>query len=515
MLLVIYLCILFSIMTAFYYLMVGAKESKNIKVVSDFHLYKKQLNAGQVFGTFYASGMSLATVFIAFMQLTPFLGIKLVWAAVFYSMGHVLLWFLIPKIKNATENNNTLHGYLFQRFSSNFLRNSASLSTIIGFLGVFATELLVGSLIFGALIGSEAAYWLAFVTLSCITIAYSLLGGFRAVVKTDRVQSTAVIGASIAIAFIAYFYGKDESGVLIPEELMSSFMMPGLLMVNFFLINVLFPIIDMSAWQRVSASESVASAKTGVIKAVIMFMITWGLILFAGMSLSEFSSNDATGGLIFSLTLFAKESVVTALIAGLIFAGFVAALVSTADTFLIASGQTISMDVVDKQFYEKTMIPSEENGLENEEIKVINKTRLWMLISSIIGLLVCVVLKLVGFSIAELVFAVYGSALALVPVVVFALFTPKNISLAKYGFAGGLSVLVGVVIGWTYGMLSVLEFNEGELIYSLAHVLDPILGAPSAYNSPTVAIISAFVMLLLGGMASHFFGKAMEVKDVA
>lgn len=93
-----YVAVLAVAVSCGFYLFIAREDAPRIGSASDFFLYQRKLGRRQVFGTFYASGMSLATVFIAFLQLAPFLGLGLIWAAIFYAGGHLVLWLLIPKI---------------------------------------------------------------------------------------------------------------------------------------------------------------------------------------------------------------------------------------------------------------------------------------------------------------------------------------------------------------------------------------------------------------------------------
>lgn len=507
----IYLSILAGLATAVIYLYIGSQDAKNMKSASDYLLYRRQLVSGQVFGTVYASGMSLATVFIAYLQLAPYLGTKLIWSVIFYSLGYVVLWGLISKILSNCSSGVTLHGFLFNKYNSATLRYVASISTTIGFLGVFATELIVGSHIFGALFKTDSGYWLSLALVSAVVVGYSLLGGFKSVVRTDKIQSVGIIFVSILLVVIAFSIGRDKEGILIPQDLTSSWFLPPLLMVNFFLINVLFPLVDMSAWQRVIAAKDEATAKSGIFTSIIFFLLSWAGILFAALALSENHQSDLTGGLILNFLQFGSLSWINSLLSAIAFAALIAAMVSTADTFLIAAGQTISMDIRDHDFFKNSDISKNESNLTevfmpDEDHKVINRTRLNMLFLSVVGLGFCVWLTVIGFKVAELVFAVYGSTLSLVPVVVLALFLNSEKTLNNISKFAVSSIIVGVFCGWGYGILSVIPIPEGSLFYIIAHSLDKFIGAPSAYNSPSVAFCAATFVLLAGYMINLIFG---------
>jgi Na+/proline symporter len=275
----------------------------------------------------------------------------------------------------------------------------------------------------------------------------------------------------------------------------------------------------MSAWQRVIAAKNEKIAKSGVFRSILLFVATWSFILFAALSLSENHQLDATGGLIANLLIFGSISWFYSFLSALAFAALIAAMVSTADTFLIAAGQTISMDISDKDFFEKSEISSEENKYENsddlympvDDNKVINRTRIYMLFLSLVGLGLCVWLKFIGFKVAELVFAVYGSTLSLVPVVLLALFTTNKSLLSNISNFAVVSILSGIICGWGYGILSVLQLAPETILSSLVHIFDKIIGQPSPYNAPTVAFSMASLVIVVGLIKIALFGGKTNV----
>ncbi len=461
------------------YLRIAVQDFGTITSVDDFFIYRRRLTARGVFSTFYASGMSLATVFIAFMRLAPQLGLALIWAVAFYALGHLLLWVLIPRIKGMIAEGQTIHTFLGDRYGSDTMRRVGSGATVIGFIGVFATELIVGTYIFENLFGSPGSYWAALVLFTGILITYALLGGFRSVVRTDIIQSLAILFVTALLVLVALSEGESD-GCLIPEELTGSFVLPWLILLNFFLINVLFPVVDMSAWQRVAASTSTQTARNGVFPAALFFFATWTLIVLAALSLTEFVQTNEDGGLMLALKAYGANGLLESVLGALGVAALVAAMMSTADTFLIAASQSVAMDI--RQ--------SGDEEPPRSDAAIINLARSDMLKIALVGLLICLGFRAIGFNVAELVFAVYGSSLALLPAVALALAAPAGVSLMPFRRPAIGSILAGILAGWTYGILAVLSSGNE----SLARMIDILPGPPSAYNAPTMAVASAVVV---------------------
>ncbi len=463
------------------YLLIAVEDFRTISSVDDFFVYRQRLTVRGVFSTFYASGMSLATVFIAFMRLAPDLGVALIWAVAFYALGHLLLWVIIPRIKTVIADGQTIHTFLGTRYGSDTIRRVGSAATVIGFIGVFATELIVGTYIFEILFGEGSSYWAALILFTGILITYALLGGFRSVVRTDIIQSLSILFVTALLVVVAFSEGRQD-GVLIPPDLTDSMVLPGLILLNFFLINVFFPVVDMSAWQRVAASESTRTARNGVFPAALFFFVTWSLIVFASLALTEFVPETEDGAIMSAFQAFASNGTLQTLLAATGVAALVAAMMSTADTFLIAASQSVAMDI--RQ--------STEQEPMRDDRAIINLARSDMLQIALTGLFICLGLKTLGFNVAELVFAVYGSSLALLPTVTVALAAPAHWDFAVLRRPAIGSILVGILGGWSYGILAVLAKDFAWLTS-----IDPLPGPTTAYNAPTVAVLSSILVFVV------------------
>jgi len=459
--------------------------------------------------------MSLATVFIAFFQLAPVFGLSLLWAALFYALGHVVIFYLTPRIRSLTTSGSTLHGFLKDSYGSEGLKLTASIATTIGFIGIFATELIVGTRLLQSLLPNVDSYLPSLLLIGMVLVAYSILGGFKSVVRTDLLQTSAVILFCGLMIYLAFHFGAPTSGEpLIPDNLIANWKLAPLgvvapsviflMMLNFFLINVPFPLVDMSAWQRIVAAKDTKAAKSGVGLAAIMFFITWGAILFAALALTETAGADSAGGLATILINFGGEGWFSLILTCMGFAALVAAMLSTADSFLIAAGQTISMDITDRKFFEKHPIEDSATVSQSDNLlpmdsthrKVIGRARMQMGGIAIIGLILCIALTHIGFDVVSFVFAIYGSALALAPVVLCGLLLAKKLDLKRVQTFAILSVATGIVVGWAYGITSVTA-QQGSFAWSLASWWILPDGV-SVYNAPTIAFGFSLVIMIIG-----------------
>jgi hypothetical protein len=117
-----------------------------------------------------------------------------------------------------------------------------------------------------------------------------------------------------------------------------------------------------------------------------------------------------------------------------------AATLSTASTQLIAIAHTIYSDVLQRssRWQDPTL------RAQTHEIWV---TRAIVIVSAIAAIVVVEVLSALGFTIADLVFSIYGAQLGLCPPVFLALFVPRH-RLSRIPVAATLGVLTGFIAGW-------------------------------------------------------------------
>lgn len=434
-------------------------------------------------GTIFASGMSLATVILTIVQLGIVFGSGLFWAVFTYAFGWFAFSAISKRIKTHCEPRDTIHTFLGRTYNSISLRRSSSILTSIGFVGSFATEILALNIIMSFL-GIDQFYIHSItIFFAAFTILYSALGGFQAVIKTDLIQSASIV-LVVFIIFGLAVYTREASGAagLFDEEKLRSLSLPASLFISIFMINVLFPLVDMSAWQRVQASNTVSSFRQGAVIASIGFLSIWSILLFSSFALSGavYVGDDPFGELVQSAA--ALPGFFGGLVSFVLIGGLLAALFSTADTFLNAAATTIVCDAF------------HQNSTESIPMRSVGRLKRLVIGIGAVGFGVVLLLNAAGFGIVELVFALYGGALALAPCVALALFGKKKERLEGLGTPAMLSVLVGFGTAWLVGFYGVLcGTSSSDACTSAGAIV-----APNVFQAPTFAFASSLLVLLVG-----------------
>jgi len=242
------------------YILVGLFLGRRTKGVADMLplALSKQArvnNATEFSASTVATTISLATVVMAFFELAQKFGLWLLWTVLTTSAGLFVVRLFAKKIWNkisSYDHRPTLHEFLGTEFNSTALSYVGAICTSLGFLGAFAVELTVGSKFFSALVPNIQP-WLVVIVLSVVAFLYTAMGGFRAVIVTDRIQMVSIwlLLLALPVFYIYYVYthnGWAENITHIPQGILSFSYRADLLafMLGVFVINVPTFISDMS-----------------------------------------------------------------------------------------------------------------------------------------------------------------------------------------------------------------------------------------------------------------------------
>lgn len=418
-------------------------------------------NAREFSASTVATTISLATVVIAFFELAPYLGLWLLWCVVTTSLGLVVVRAFAGRIWQKLQNYNyrpTLHEFLGTEFNSQLLRTISATCVSLGLIGAFAVELTVGSRFFSWLVPSVPS-WVIVVVLSIVAFFYTASGGFRAVIVTDRIQMASIwlLLTILPVFYIVYIItngGWTQNLSKIPEGVLSLSYREGLtaFLLGIFVINVPTFISDMTIWQRIAGTQKEKNLVAGLWFSVTSSAITWAIIALLACFALIFQSADSTetNPLVAVLvTLTQSDTILSKIALFLAVVGLYGAMLSTASTQLIAVSHTVYEDIASK-------LRKKELAIRLHNKKELRISRTILIIAAVCSTVLVEVLSKVGFSIADLVFAIYGAQLGLSPLVILALLVKRE-TLGKLSIWATCAVGLGFAMGWgtaIYGRLS-------------------------------------------------------------
>lgn len=412
-----------------------------------------------------ATTVSLATIVLAYFELAGVFGSWLLWTALTTGIGMWLVGLYAHRIwsrMSAYDHRPSLHEFLGVEFNSPTMALVASFSTSIGYLLIFATELIVGSRFLAALVPSIPE-WATVIFLSAVGFLYTLAGGFRAVVKTDQIQMRfiwALIG--ILIAYYCYHIATHDGWAAawskVPNGTFDLNWQAGL---GFFLLgiavmNIPLQISNMSLWQRISGAHEVDTVVRGLRASIWTVTLSWTLLALLACGAFLIVTPTSNQTLLADLLQVIGASPIGKVALFVITLGLYGAMLSTASTNLIVVTHTVSEDIFAK-FKSATL----EERIDSRREFILSRVILFG--SALLAIFLVEGLKIFGFSIADLAFSIYGASLALFPPVLIALYNDRSL-LKQLSNAATWAVILGFLAGWgaaIYGKY----IGDGNLIF--------------------------------------------------
>lgn len=458
------------LLSAVIYLIVGFTLGKHNKNLADlfpiiFGRNAKVQTIDEFSTSTVATTVSLATIVLAYFELAGNFGVWLLWTALTTSIGMVIVSYASKRIwskMSEYKHRPSMHEFIGIEFNSKTVSLVASACTSIGFLLIFATELVVGSRFLAGLVPS-IPQWITVIFLSVIGFVYTIFGGFRAVIKTDQIQMKFIWALILALGGYYIYYIFQNGGLQLninkmPKGILdfSSKQGLGFFLLGIAVMNIPTHISNMAVWQRISGAQNPEIVEKGIRKSIWGIALSWSLLsllaCFAYMIVTPASNQS----LLTDLLIAISGSVVGKIVLFIVVIGLYGAMLSTASTNLIVVGHTISEDI-----FAKIRKGTLEKRIDSKKEFLIS--RFILVGATLLAIFLVEGLKYFGFSIADLVFAIYGGALALFPPILAALYSNRK-RLASLSMFANIAVIMGFLMGWgaaIYGKY----INDGNIIF--------------------------------------------------
>lgn len=280
--------------------------------------------------------------------------------------------FLIPKVRN----NKAFSGFFtFPQIVGHFYGAKvallAGLISAIGYLGFTSSQLLAGAkLAHGAfpMLDQQTAL----IVMGFVAVVYTVMGGLKAVVYTDTFQWIILMGGLIFIAIpISYSTIGGIEGIrdYVRPEMLSLRHIAWQTFVNWGVTIIPIWFVGMTLYQRIFACKN---AKTAQRAWFFAGLLEYPVMAFMGVLLGLFARIAADQGLFvdFGATQMETMDPETGLpmlvrhimpvgLLGLIIAAYFSAILSTADSCLMASSGNVVTDVMGRFFKKKSYLLTE------------------------------------------------------------------------------------------------------------------------------------------------------------
>ncbi|NEW78841.1 MAG: sodium:solute symporter family protein [Gelidibacter sp.] len=267
--------------------------------------------------------------------------------------------FLIPKVVKL----GNLHGFLtFPEFLKHSYGTTvalvAGIISFIGYLGFTSSQFLAGAKL---AVGTFPSLDLneALLIMGGIALVYTAFGGMKAVIYTDTFQWLILMGGLIFVGIpIAYNYlgGYEAIVEVLPDKYFSLQNVSWVQIVNWFVIIVPIWFVGMTLYQRIYACKDEKTAKKAWF---IAGLFEYPTMAFMGVILGLFARVAAAKGIFISdgfeseigmdpemgMPLLLKHVLPVGLM-GLMLSAYFSAIMSTADSCLLAASGNFVTDIL-------------------------------------------------------------------------------------------------------------------------------------------------------------------------
>lgn len=310
---------------------VGKRSAQTLETSDDYYLSGKSVSFFPLMMTFVATqvggGLVLGSATEAF---------RYGYWVLLYPLGQVL-GFLCLGLgvgrKLAQFNVSTIAEIFEAAYDSPRLKRFASLLSILSLFMILVAQVLASKQFLHAL---GADHPLFFFLLWTLLIAYTAIGGMKAVIATDMIQVCFFVGAFL-LAFGAAWVLPTHTD---PLEIIP--LTPTLSkLTGWFFMPLLFTFIEQDMGQRCFAAKSPAVLRRATLMAALVTFLICLIPLYFGQLAPQFGIDPASSKCLFIASVAAATSPIIAALTG---TAVIAAILSTADSLINAIGSNISND---------------------------------------------------------------------------------------------------------------------------------------------------------------------------
>lgn len=259
----------------------------------------------------------------------------------FYVFALLFAWFLAGKIRE----NKALT--IPESIANSYGKPASRISALWIFILVSpAPYILMLGMLLQFVVGGESNIILYSTLIAFFSAAYVSYNGFKSVVRTDVLQVLLMYGGF----GLLIFYSISEFGGIAQlwDNLPSAHKDPTgghsfqFIMVWFFI--ALWTFVDPGFHQRAAAAKSSGTARKGIVISIGFWFVFDMLTLLAGLYGFVHFADISNPALVYPLM---ADTLLPAGLKGLFFLALLATIMSTLDSFLFLSGQTLGRDFVE------------------------------------------------------------------------------------------------------------------------------------------------------------------------
>lgn len=344
----------------------------------------------------------------------------------------------------------------------------AAIISIVGYTGFTSSQLLAGAKLTSATfpeMGVQQMLWI----MGAIAVVYTMMGGMKAVIYTDTAQwiilLVGLMGIAIPMTWIK-LGGLDGISPYVTDDMFSLTNITWQNIVNWTVTVVPIWFVGMTLYQRIFACKNVKTAKKAW---YIAGVLEWPFMAFTGVLLGMLANVAIQQGIVavpggelmdseLGLPLLIKN-ILPAGVTGLVLAAYFSAVLSTADSCLMAASGSVVGDLV----------PAEKKGKHKQVVRFSQVSTLAIGVFAI--LLASVMENVLELMLYAYAFMVSGLCVPIVAATVLKKTYPQP-ALASMITGGVLTIsLIISGIALPYGLdANIFGLSAAAIVYIALHI---------------------------------------------
>lgn len=504
------------------------REGKKANSLLRYFQFGEKLPKTSFFATLAASNSGLGASVYIITVYGYFYGLGVLpWMIGFWISTQAASRLVIARVESITADSGgfiaksgTLHEFLGFAFQNRSVRIAAGILSTLTYIGLIACEMLLSYEVVSAIVPKSSSFLGTRLDLTafCITLAvttlvaiYTSIAGFRAVIRTDKLQVALIIMMITSISFLAVFLGPtvyEKYTQTFPGLSWNAFFNPdgqgaGSFLIFFVGMNAIFWVwwwpAAMDQWHRCAASQQINTALDkkygtfGWVSTVYFALLSLACITVgATVRILIQPSGGESAPLFYFLKYLVESPLIPqwtgAILIGLICAGLASAVVSTLDSYIVVALQSFLSD---------TQLASLENYTLAEADRNQRTCKKYLMSARKYAILIFVMAAVLSMLLAELsdvftaIYTFFSFMMAPIPAITIALFNKARSKHARgilYSLiAGGIwAITTNAYI--VYALEKALYLGETDTVTFLYNLL---------YANPTMTALIAFIAFFL------------------
>jgi SSS family solute:Na+ symporter len=265
--------------------------------------------------------------------------------------------FIIPRIKLVDRDQAllTYPDFLRLRYDERVALVAAAISAV-GYMGFTGAQILAGAKLASTTIVTWSPWGLsrldfAMYVIAFVTIVYTVIGGLKAVIYTDTIQWAVLLGGLLFVTVPVAIYevgGMDGLRSQLPASHFSLFNVAPVTFINWMVTIIPIWLVGMTLYQRIYAcSDEKEAKKAWYIAGVFEYPVMAFTGVFLGMCARVLFPNAEPE---LGLPMLIRD-VLPMGVTGIVIASYFSAIMSTADSCLMASSGNVVNDLIDRHLH--------------------------------------------------------------------------------------------------------------------------------------------------------------------